>query len=111
MTRLLDLHLFSPAELRFDRSAGTNFLPLSRSSVFVGELKVQTEEPELVPPSRPPGPEPWGRRRPLIDSVSTREGQLSGRPHFTFFFLYTQATNFATHQSQTRVALLAQAVR
>lgn len=91
MTRLLDLHLFSPAELRFDRSAGTNFSPLSRSSVFVGELKVQTEEPELVPPSRPPGPEPWGRRRPIIDSVSTREGQLSGRPlYFTFFFSLTR---------------------
>lgn len=73
MTRLLDLHLFSPAELLFNRSAGTNFSPLSRSSVFVGELKVQTEEPELVPPSRPPGPEPWGRRRPLIDLARVRD--------------------------------------
>lgn len=46
MTRLLHLHLLSQAELQFDRSSGTNFLALFRSSVFVGGLKVQTEEPE-----------------------------------------------------------------
>lgn len=62
MTRLLDLHLFSPAELRFDGSAGTNFSPLSRSSVFVGELKVQTEEPELVSTVTAPGPRALGAR-------------------------------------------------
>lgn len=53
MTRLLDLHLFSPAELQFDRSTGTNFLAVFRPSAFVGGQRFRWKHLNIFPPQSP----------------------------------------------------------
>lgn len=57
MTRLLDLHLFSPAELQFDRGAGTNFLAVFRQAAFGGGQRFRWNKLNIFPTV--PGFENW----------------------------------------------------